>query len=173
MGSTLEIKQASCLHFMRQEEVSFRLNTYNQSAVCISWDKTMVVVQLPSCIWLFVTSWTVAHQVPRSMGFSRQEYWSGSPFPSPRDLPDLGIETGSPVLQAISCIADGFFTDWTTGEAPRHRWTTVKAFTISLVFALWNRSNNRNRVNSQFFASCKQLKVTVMARTKRGKTLFE
>ena len=44
--------------------------------------------------------WTVAHQAPPSMGFSRQEYWSGLPFPSPGDLPDPGIELRSPTLQA-------------------------------------------------------------------------
>ena len=46
--------------------------------------------------------WTVAHQTPLSMEFSRQEYWSGLPFPSLGDLPDPGIEPGSPVLQADS-----------------------------------------------------------------------
>ena len=49
---------------------------------------------------LFGTSWTVAYQAPESMEFSRQEYWSGLPFPSPGDLPDPGIEPGSPALQA-------------------------------------------------------------------------
>ena len=44
--------------------------------------------------------WTLAHQAPPSMGFSRQEYWSGLPFPSPGDLPDPGIESRSPTLQA-------------------------------------------------------------------------
>ena len=48
------------------------------------------------CVWLFVTSWTIALQVPLSMGFSRQEYWSGLPFPPPGDLPDSGIRTESP-----------------------------------------------------------------------------
>ena len=47
-----------------------------------------------------VTPWTVACQAPLSMRFSRQEYWSGLPFPSPGDLPDPGIEPGSPTLQA-------------------------------------------------------------------------
>ena len=46
------------------------------------------------------TPWTVAHQAPLFMGFSRQEYWSGLPFPSPGDLPDPGIEPGSPALWA-------------------------------------------------------------------------
>ena len=49
-----------------------------------------------------VTPWTVARHVPLSMEFSRQEYWSGLPFPSPGDLPDPGIETKSPALQAGS-----------------------------------------------------------------------
>ena len=49
---------------------------------------------------LFVTPWTVAHQSPLSMGFSRQEYWSGLPFPSPGDFPNPGIEPWSPALQA-------------------------------------------------------------------------
>ena len=47
-----------------------------------------------------VTPWTVAHQAPLSVGFSRQEYWSGLPFPSPGDLPNPGIEPGPPALQA-------------------------------------------------------------------------
>ena len=46
------------------------------------------------------TPWTVAHQSPPSMGFSRQDYWSGLPFPSPGDPPDPGIEPRSPALQA-------------------------------------------------------------------------
>ena len=53
-----------------------------------------------SRVRLFATPWTVAHQAPPSMGFSRQEYWSGLPFPSPGDLPDPGIEPRSPTLQA-------------------------------------------------------------------------
>ena len=51
-----------------------------------------------SCVRLFATPWTVAYQASPSMGFSRQEYWSGLPFPSPGDLPDPGIEPGSPAL---------------------------------------------------------------------------
>ena len=50
-----------------------------------------------SCVQLFVAPWSVAHQAPLSMGFSRQEYWSGLPCPSPGDLPDPGIKPRSPV----------------------------------------------------------------------------
>ena len=53
-----------------------------------------------SRVQLFATPWTIAHQAPPSMEFSRQEYWSGLPFPSPGDLPHPGIEPGSPTLQA-------------------------------------------------------------------------
>ena len=55
-----------------------------------------------SCVQFFVTLWTVACQTSLSMGFSRQEYWSGLPFPSPGDLPDPGINPGSPTLPAGS-----------------------------------------------------------------------
>ena len=59
-----------------------------------------VKVKWLSRVRLFATLWTVAFQAPLSMGFSRQESWSGLPFPSPGDLPDPGIEPRSPALQA-------------------------------------------------------------------------
>ena len=59
-----------------------------------------VKVKSLSHVWLFATPWTVAYQAPPSMVFSRQEYWSGMPFPSPGDLPNPGIEPRSPALQA-------------------------------------------------------------------------
>ena len=55
-----------------------------------------------SCVRLFATPWTVTRQAPLSLGFSRQEYWSGLPCPPPGDLPYRGIEPGSPALQADS-----------------------------------------------------------------------
>ena len=63
-------------------------------------------VKLLSRVWLFLTPWTVACQTPPSMGFSRQEYWSGLPFPSPGDLLDPGIEPQSPTLQADSLLSE-------------------------------------------------------------------
>ena len=60
---------------------------------------------MPGCfsrVQLFATLWIVAHQAPLSMGFPRQEYWSGVPCPPPGDLPDPGIEHASPALQADS-----------------------------------------------------------------------
>ena len=63
-----------------------------------------------SVFLLFATPWTIACRVPQSMEFSRQEYWSELSFPSPADLPDLGIKW-------VSCIAGRFFTLWATREA--------------------------------------------------------
>ena len=60
----------------------------------------LFVIYSLSHVQLFATRRTVAHQAPLSMGFSKQEYWSGSPLPSPGDLPYLGIEPRSPALQA-------------------------------------------------------------------------
>ena len=62
--------------------------------------KELVKVKVKSLshVRLFATPWTVAYQTPRSMGFSRQEYWNGVPFPSPGDLPDPGIKPRSPTL---------------------------------------------------------------------------
>ena len=54
-----------------------------------------------SCILLFVAPWTAAHQAPLSMGFSRQEYWNGSPCPPPGDIPHPGIEPMTPVSPAL------------------------------------------------------------------------
>ena len=64
-----------------------------------------------SCVRLFEAPGTVAHQASLCMEFSRQEYWSGLPFPSPGDLPDPGIEP------EVSALAGGFFTTSTTWEA--------------------------------------------------------
>ena len=59
-----------------------------------------------SRVRLFATPWTVANQAPLSMGFSRQEYWSGLPFPSPGDLPNPGIEPRSPAFQADALTSE-------------------------------------------------------------------
>ena len=59
-----------------------------------------------SHVLIFVTPWTAAHQAPLSMKFSMQEYWSGLPFPFPGDLPDPGLEPGSPALQEDSLLSE-------------------------------------------------------------------
>ena len=74
---------------------------------------------MPNC----ATAWTVAHQVPLSMGFSRQEYWSGLPCPPPGDLPDPGIEPTSLMFPAL---AGRFFTTSATLKVPKMSLLTKK-----------------------------------------------
>ena len=71
----------------------------------------MCMLSLFSRVRLFAIPWTVAHQAPLSMGFSRQEYWSGLPFPSPGALQDPGIE---PMSLMLPTLAGGFFTTIST-----------------------------------------------------------
>ena len=68
--------------------------------------KSEVKVKSLSHVQLFATLWTVAYQASLSMGFSRQEYWSGLPFPSPGDLPDPGIEPRSSALEADALTSE-------------------------------------------------------------------
>ena len=65
-----------------------------------------VKVKSLSRVRLFARLWIVAHQAPPSMGFCRQEYWSGVPLPSPGDLPDPAIELGSPTFQADALTSE-------------------------------------------------------------------
>ena len=77
----------------------FLLFTFVSSRSTVPDARVKVKVKLLSRVQLFAIPWTVAYQALRSMGFSRQEYWSGLPFPSPGDLPNPGIESRSPALQ--------------------------------------------------------------------------
>ena len=73
----------------------------------------MCVLSHFSHVQLFVTPWTVAHQAPLSVELSRQEYWSRSPFPTPGDLPELGIK---PIFLVSLALAGRFFTTVTPGK---------------------------------------------------------
>ena len=75
-----------------------------------------------SRIWLVATSWTVARWAPLSMGFPRQEYWSGLPFPTRRDLPNPGIK---PMSLACPTLAGGFFTTNATWEIRKNIHTSA------------------------------------------------
>ena len=89
------------IHHRTGDVLAINRETINR-VFSLSRGKMMIIVQWKwkslSRVQLFVTPWTVAYQVALSMGFSRQEYWSGLPFPSPGDLPNPGIEPGSPAL---------------------------------------------------------------------------
>ena len=91
-----------CLHFKYVSPKAL----WSSRAALLSAARSCVLISLKvlvaQCVWLFATPWTVAYQVPPSMGFSRQEYWRGFPFPSPGDLPNPGIKPGFHALQADS-----------------------------------------------------------------------
>ena len=90
--------------------------------------KTSMCLYVLSCVRLFVTAWTVAHQAPLSMGFSRQGYWSGLPFPPPGDLPDPGIKptvTAAPALQLDS-----------SPLSHQASWTFIKLFGLNCFVSL-------------------------------------
>ena len=104
-----------------------------------------------SPVWLFATPWTVAFQAPPSMGFSRQKCWSGLPFPSPGDLPDPGIEPGSPALQADALLSEppGNYTlkemSWGYSESSKRRtdlWKHRKLYSPESCSGLGSWRNN-------------------------------
>ena len=99
-----------------------------------------MIVKLRSHVQLFATPWTVAQQVPLSMGFSRPEYWSGLPFPSPGELPNPGIEPRSPVLQEDSLPSETprkpYWEEgeWQTSKNSYQSITTLLLFTVLSYF---------------------------------------
>ena len=94
------------IHFKMVKTVHFMLYIFYHKKI-----SHVKKVKSLSRVWLFAIPWTgprgtVAYQAPPSMGFSRQEYWSGLLFPSPGNLPDPGNEPGSPALQADALISE-------------------------------------------------------------------
>ena len=94
-------------------------------------------------VWLCVTLWTVACQVPLSLGFSRQEYWGGLLYPLQRELPNPGIEPISPALQAVFFLF--FFYHFATGEVQKEyrkrlksRHIHIKKILIEKVLIVWS-----------------------------------
>ena len=94
-----------------------------------------VCVQFLSHVQLFVTPWTVACKAPLPMGFSRQEYWSGLPFPPAVNLPDPGIEY--PVLAESSALARRFFTTEPPGTPFRWDLGEIKKIKSDFFFLFW------------------------------------
>ena len=88
------------LHQVRALKEKLIFESLEVASFCESMHSTCA--QLLSCAQLFLTPWIVAHQAPLSMEFSRQEYWSGLPFPISEGLAEPGIEPRSPALQAVS-----------------------------------------------------------------------
>ena len=103
-----------------------------------------VSAQLLRCVQLSATPWTVAHQASLSMGFPRQEYWSGFLFPPPGDLPDRGIKPASPAL------ASEFFTPEPPGKPIyTYQFNKIKAFIKS-------RTSPKTKLMSKILIMIKQ-----------------
>ena len=113
-------------------------------------------VKLLSHVRLFATPWTVAYQTPPSMGFSRQKYWSELPFPSPEDLPNPGIEPGSPALQ----------TDTLPSEPPGKPFSSVP---IQMLGKMTNICSHRKLKDAILD---RELKVTLMMCYKGSRVFF-
>ena len=92
-----------------------------------------VKVKSLSHVRLFPTPWTVAYQAPPSMGFSRQEYWSGLPFLSPGDLSNPGVEPGSPSFQADALTSEPLTPGKPLGSLSQ---TQLSTFHFTLQFTL-------------------------------------
>ena len=123
--------------------------------------KVKVKMKSLSRVQLFATPWTVAYQAPPSMRFSRQEHWSGLPFPSPGDLPYPGIEPWSPALQA----------DTLTSQPPGkpNKVHLVKAMVFPVVMygcESWTIKNSEHQRNDAFELWCwrRLLRVSWTAR---------
>ena len=86
------------------EKIKLFLCLFSVSCVIFQKEFSFLPCVLSRCshVQLFLTLWSIAHQAPLAMGFSKQEYWSGLPFPSPGDLPDPGIEALSSVPPALA-----------------------------------------------------------------------
>ena len=130
LGSFLILSCISCLYILNINFLSVAsfANIFSHFACCLFIFKTCVCA-VTSYVRLFAITWSVAHQAPLSMGFSRQEYWSGLPCSLSGDLPNAGIK---PVSLMSPALAGRFLTtsatwealrnskikDWTEGEAP-------------------------------------------------------
>ena len=113
LGSKI-IADGDCSHEIKRLLLLRRKAMTNIDSILKSRDITLptkvclvkVKVKSLSHVQLFGNPWTVAYQAPPSMGFSRQEYWSGLPFPSPGDVPDPGIKLRSPAFQADALTSE-------------------------------------------------------------------
>ena len=90
-----------------------------------------------SRVWLFGTLWNVACQVPLSMGFSRQDYWSGLPCPPPRDLPAPRDQTRISCGSCISCTAGRFFITEPPGKPTVEYSSAIKRDVFESVLMRW------------------------------------
>ena len=134
------------------------------------WVKT--VLKSPSRVWLFATPWTITYQAPLSMGFSRQDYWSGLPFRSPGDLPDPVIEPGSPTLQADTLPSEpktGKPKD-STGWHQLHLFLNNHVFYAPVVNDIFQSRSSRFKIEFPNLRQVKHKTMMVLKNSSSNKT---
>ena len=129
-----------------------------------------------SHVWLFVTPWTVAYQTPLSMGFSRQEYWSGLPFSSPGDLPQAGIKPPSPALEggflttepprkSLSLLFFVKLEEWALPLLTKNHWNIIfwTRTNARALVSLWRDcgSDGWEKVRGKLVQGCQQLEASL------------
>ena len=150
------------------------------TSVCFNWLAACVAVYTKSCLTVFVTPWTVAHQAPLSMRLPKQEYLSGLPFPPPGDFPDSVMESRFPALQADSLPLSHLGSPdslqdpiWGIGKeicvgistSLMVSWSWLVFGRVSCEFSAWDRMshiNNQRRVKLLFL-----IKAEVEARRRQ------
>ena len=139
-------------------------------------------IKFLSHVQLFVNPWTVAYQPPPSMGFSRQEYWSGLPLPSPGDLPDPGIKPGSPALQqTLYCLSHQGSPDWVKGcpniwwNISGHVWEVVSRrdyeWESSSSLRAWREQKDRAKANSLSLLELRDISSPVLDINHHSRTM--
>ena len=142
----------NCINPSECVDLHFQINTWIKLTSCSAKTEKERERSL-SCVWLFVTPWTVAYQAPPSMGFSRQEYWSGLSFPSPGGLPNSGIEPMTPALQVNSLPRSHLRNrtssrKWHIEPLPWALMTKVKL--VSRILHGWEEHRNPSEVKKIF-----------------------
>ena len=132
---------ASGIHFIRKNQrFLLCLCMLHVSGPPLRWSTFQIWESIHVCmlscfshVQIFAALWTEAHQAPLSVGFPRQEYWSGSPCPPPEDLPSPGIE---PTCLTSPALAGGFFTTESPGRTLKvYSWMLKIVFTLCLISA--------------------------------------
>ena len=140
---------SECIEYSFKKYTCYLISVHWLCALCLSqWAYVINLRKISHCgkqscgvwgcllshIWFFASPWTLARQTPLSMGFPREEYWSGSPFPSPGDLLHPGIEPASPVSPAL---AGDFFTTEPLGKPRKQPCHPVMCYVLDYTFKLY------------------------------------
>ena len=158
-------KYTIILMYCRIQFASILLRIFASMFIRVEW--ALCVLSLFSCVRLFATTWNVVHQSPLSMGFSRQEYWSGLLFPLPGNLHNSVIKSTSP---ASPLLAGRFLT----AELPRKPYQDCCSVILSLslflsvLFWLWYHNNATHKMNIHKMLFIKRRECPLLSQLLQG-----